>query len=523
VNKLLQRIFSKKRNVLILIFLCIALGGTLIYVITGIQSNIAEMQAGTEAVTYFPPYPPLKVTGKKADLIKRGEYLTKAGDCIACHTNTTDKGPAFAGGLAMQTPFGVIYTPNITPDKATGIGSWTDAEFLKAMHEGISPQGEYYYPAFPYLYFNKITKEDVLAIKAYLDSIPAVNQKNRPNEMVWPFSWRFLQFGWRLLFFHPHKTSGYTPHPDYSAEWNRGAYLTEGLGHCAMCHTPSYNILSADLPLGAPIRKYDLTGGRVQGFLAPNIMKANIGNVSDEEFIQVFTHNRMIGGGKVEGPMLEVNEDSLKHLSHSDLLAIVTYLKSVNSQLPPKPKASRGSPGKPTYEVYCAACHATGAGGAPKYGDPISWDPLIKKGITTLYTTAITGIGGMPAKGTCFSCTDEEIKEAVDYMTASVAGKVVKIIPPIKKLTLADGQHIYEEKCSVCHRTGIKNAPKPGDISAWKPMVAAGFFQTYKNVLYGHKGHPPRGGCSTCSDAELIAAVKYMMQKSAPNENYSLW
>jgi cytochrome c5 len=252
-------------------------------------------------------------------------------------------------------------------------------------------------------------------------------------------------------------------------------------------------------------------------------MKANIGNVSDEEFLKVFTHNRMIGGGNVEGPMLEVNENSLKHLSQSDLLAIITYLKSVESTLPPKPKASKGSPGKPTYEVYCAACHATGAGGAPKYGDPASWAPAIKKGTHVLYMNAIKGIGGMPAKGTCFSCSEEEIEQAVNYMTASVAGKTVKMIPPVKKLTLEDGKRIYESHCSTCHQTGLKNAPKPGDVAAWKPMVNAGFFQTYKNVWYGHQGHLPRGGCPACSDADLIAAVKYMMQSSAPDQNYTLW
>jgi cytochrome c5 len=523
VNKLIQRILSKKRNVASLVILLIAVLSIAIYLITAIQKNVEEMLAGAEEVSYFPPYPPVTVTGKNADLIKRGEYLTKAGDCIACHTNTAEKGKAFAGGLPIMTPFGVIYSPNITPDKATGIGNWTDTQFIKAMHDGISPEGKYYYPAFPYIYFNSITTDDILAMKAYLASIPPVYQPNLPNKMVWPFNWRFIQLGWRLLFFYPNKTGPYSPSKEHTIEWNRGAYLTEGLGHCAMCHTPSYQILSADLPLGAPIRKYNLTGAKIQGYLAPNIMKANIGKISAQELVMVFTHNRMVGGSNVQGPMLEVNEDSLKYLSQLDLLAIVNYLKNVESQLPPKPKASKKAPGKPTYEVYCAACHAMGAGGAPKYGDPNSWQPILKQGVSAIYANAIHGIRGMPAKGACLSCTEDEIKQAVDYMTAAVTGKTAKAVLVLKKLTLADGERIYEKNCSVCHNVGFQNAPKPGDIAAWKPWVAAGFLETYQNVLQGRKGHLPQGGCVHCSDADLIAAVQYMMQTSAPEQNYSLW
>ncbi|MCE3237421.1 MAG: Gluconate 2-dehydrogenase cytochrome c subunit [Gammaproteobacteria bacterium] len=513
-----KKILSVLALILLLFIICAG------YVITGVQKNLAAMAEPAEEVTYFPSYPPVNTTGKNAELIQRGEYLAKAGDCIACHTNTFEKGKTFAGGLPMQTPFGVIYTPNITPDKSTGIGNWTDAQFIKAMRQGISPAGEHYYPAFPYLYFNQMTTEDLKALKAYLEAIPAITQKNKSNDMIWPFNWRFLQLGWKLLFFYPNKVDSYVPNPHYSAEWNRGAYLTNGLGHCAMCHTPSYYILTPNLPLGAPIRKYNLTGAKIQGYLAPNIMKKNIENVSNEELLQVFTHDRVIGGGKIEGPMLEVNKNSLSYLSREDLLSIITYLKTVDSELPPKPKAPKGAPGKPVYESYCSGCHATGAGGAPKYGDASAWGPLIKKGINTVYTNALKGIGGMPAKGTCLSCNDEEIKQAVDYMVASVTGKMARNSVPVqKRLTLEDGKHLYETNCSVCHAVGFKKAPKPGDIAAWKPMVKAGFLTTYRNVLEGKNAHPPRGGCSDCSDADIIAAVKYMMQVSAPDQNYSLW
>jgi len=522
VKKIIQKILSKKRNVVIIAFFLAAIVTTGIYTLVGISKNVQLMgvPSDDDSTPYYPPYPPTDTKGKDPALIKRGEYLAKAGDCIACHTNSPEKGKPFAGGLPMQTPFGVIYSPNITPDKETGIGHWTDEQFLKAMHEGISPKGHYYYPAFPYLYFSKVSSEDIKAIKAYLDSVPAIHQKNRPNEMVWPFNQRLLQLPWRWLFFHP---SDIHAVPQESAEWQRGAYLVEGLGHCAMCHSPSYHIFSDNLSLGAPIQKYDLTGSKIQGYLAPNITKSNLETVSLQEIVDVFTQDKLIGGGKVQGPMLEVNHNSLRHLSESDLFAIATYLKSVQSATPPRPTGAAA--GKALYENYCAGCHATGAGGAPKYGDGTTWTPILKNGIDKVYANAIHGIGGMPAKGTCLSCSDQDIKQAVDYMVKSIMGPGGKIISaaPVKKLTLADGKHIYDEHCSVCHNNHYKNAPKPGDIDAWKPMVEAGFLNTYVNVVTGRKGHPLRGACSNCSDAELKAAVKYMMQESAPGKDYSLW
>ncbi len=177
------------------------------------------------------------------------------------------------------------------------------------------------------------------------------------------------------------------------------------------------------------------------------------------------------------------------------------------------------------YENYCSGCHASGAGGAPKYGSAADWTPVLKAGINKVYDNAIKGIGGMPAKGTCVSCNDQDIKLAVNYMVASVTGPDGKIanVTPMKKLTMEDGKLLYEQNCSVCHASGFQGAPKPGDVEAWKPMVQAGFLETYINVLTGREGHPPRGACAACSDADLKAAVKYMMQQSAPGKDYSLW
>jgi len=522
VKKFIQKIFAMNKIVMVILFLAICAG---LYTLTGIVSNVKQMAAAYSQAYFFPTYPAYSTQGKTADeiaLIKRGEYLVKVGDCIACHTNSAKKSPAFAGGLAMQTPFGVIYTPNITPDKETGIGGWNDDMFIKAMHEGISPSGEYYYPAFPYLYFSIVTFDDLKAIKAYLNSIPAVHQKNHPNDMVWPFNWRFLQLGWRLLFFDTPKNGTFKPDPKQSEQWNRGAYFVEGLGHCGMCHTPSYYMISKQLPLGAPIRKYNLTGANIQGYVAPNITKTNLNAIPDEELIKVFTQYQLIGGGKVKGPMYEAVHDSLSHLTRADLLAMITYLKSVESKMPPQPDVSEGAVGQYIYNSYCSACHNYGVGGATKFGDAASWGPLVRSGIDKLYAVAISGGGNMPAKGTCLTCSDLEIKYAVDYMVAA-SMKGAKPISPPTRLGAESGEQIYQEYCSSCHTTGKNNAPKLGDQQAWKPIVDTGFLSAYRNVVAGRKGHPPRGGCTHCNDEELLAAIKYIMQKGAPHKNYQLW
>jgi cytochrome c5 len=527
MKKFIRKILSKKKYRRTIAVLAAAVLILSVYTIIGVRSNLENMANSAAEVSketaYYPEYPASDTTGKDPTLIQRGEYLTKAGDCIACHTNTPKKGAAFAGGLPMPTPFGVIYTPNITPDKETGIGNWTEDQFIKAMRKGISPQGHFYFPAFPYYYFNNITTEDLKAIKAYLDSIPAVKQADRKDSMVKPFNIRFLQEGWRLLFFHPQTLTGYQPNPKQSDEWNRGAYLVEGLGHCAMCHSPSYYILTHSIPLGAPIKKYNLTGAPVQGYLAPNISKSNLAQISTADIVNVFKKDELIGGGSVEGPMKEANHDSLRYLTDSDLMAIATYLKSVQSTTPPKPKSS-GGPGAGIYDSYCSGCHATGAGGAPKFGDATAWDTVMKNGANKVYDNAIHGINGMPAKGTCITCTDEQIKQAVDYMVTAAKGGTSSVpsAPPVPVLTMADGADIYNKNCSSCHSTGMDGAPKLGDMVAWHSTVENGFMNAYEEMVTGSQGHPKNGGCPTCSDAQLKAALKYLLQSSSTN-NYELW
>ncbi|MCW8400467.1 c-type cytochrome [Legionella sp. PATHC038] len=391
----------------------IGIGGTIFY---QISKNIGQSIPVYEQPINFPSYPTLNLKGKSPAEIKQikdGELLVKAGDCITCHTNTSESGKVFAGGFPIQTPYGIIYGTNITPDKKTGIGQWNDSDFIKAMRKGISPAHTYYYPAFPYPYFNKVSTQDLLAIKAYLNAIPAVEQPNLENKMIWPFNWRFIQLGWRLFFFH--NTGPYKNNPEKTPNWNRGAYLVEGLGHCGMCHTPSYYLFNQDLVLGAPIQKYNLAGACGEGYLAPDITQSALDDVPDKILLKAFTENQF-GGEKLHGPMVEAVHNSLRYLPQNDLLSIIDYLKSIKSPTIPTPVLKNVSLGKKIYKLHCSVCHNLGANGAPKLGDYMTWNPLIRSGIKHLYHISIVGNASMPANGGCSGCSNKDIEAAVDYM-----------------------------------------------------------------------------------------------------------
>ncbi len=511
------------------LFLPLMLGCT---IVISPLNNQAIAQAVTttqfkKVVTHgdvYPSYPKLSLKpGDNATLIKRGEYLAKAGDCIACHTNTKAGGKPFAGGLPINTPFGTIYTPNITSDKTEGIGAWTDAQFIKALRHGISPKDEYYYPAFPFYYFNLVSTKDLIAIRAYLNAVPAVAQQNKKDALKFPFNHRFMLFGWRLLYF-THATSGpYKPNKTKSVQWNRGAYLVQGLGHCSMCHTPSHYLFSKKLSMATPVKQYYLTGALTLGSFAPNITGATLSKVPIDAISDVFLKDRLVGGGQVKGPMLEVNHDSLSYLNQHDLRDIALYLQSIKSKSPVLASAG-SSKGKQVYETYCVGCHETGAGGAPKYGDAAAWDPILKKGFDKVYHNALHGIGGMPAKGTCVSCTDQQIEDTVHYMVDAVKGKTaaVPMGEPIKPLTVADAKQVFAKNCSSCHAktAPVQNLPL-GNKAAWANTINAGFVDSYMTVTHGLKGHPV---CKTCNDAEIKATLKYMFdQASQGSENYRLW
>ena len=253
------------------------------------------------------------------DEVQRGEYLVRAGGCVSCHTAAG--GTAFAGGRALATPFGTFYSPNITPDPETGIGRWTNAQFLRALREGIGPDGTRYFPVFPYTSFTNITDADALAIKAYLFSLQPVHQANRPHDVAFPFSWRFLQRGWRLLYFNE---GPFRPNPSYDAEYNRGAYLVTALAHCGECHTPR-NMFGA-VKAGAV-----LSGTRdgPDGQMVPNITPdptTGIGNWEPDDIVALLKTGRTPEQAAVKGAMREAVQDGLKFLKDDDLHAIAMYL-----------------------------------------------------------------------------------------------------------------------------------------------------------------------------------------------------
>jgi mono/diheme cytochrome c family protein len=295
------------------------------------------------------------IPAKAADgpgLIAQGQYLSRLGDCMACHTRPG--GAPFAGGLPIGTPFGTVNTTNITPDPDTGIGDWSDEDFYRAVTDGIGRQGEYLYPAMPFTSYTKMTRGDVLAIKAYLFSLKPVRAPAPPNSMMFPIDIRATMIVWRAFYFHP---GTYRPDPNQTAEWNRGAYLVEGPGHCGECHSPR-NLL------GGTVTQNSLAGGKDENWLAPNISadpRWGIGGwkVSDiVTFLKTGSHETE---GVAFGPMAQVVHDSLSYLSIADLQAIAVFLKSGPARIPaPADQAATAAGllhGQKLYLENCAKCH----------------------------------------------------------------------------------------------------------------------------------------------------------------------
>ena len=251
--------------------------------------------------------------------VARGEYLVRAADCYSCHT--VAGGTPFVGGRALATPFGTFYTPNITPDRDTGIGAWSDADFLRALREGVRPDGANYFPVFPYPSFTRITDDDARSIKAYLFSLPPVHHANRPHEVPFPFSLRWLQTGWKILYFTP---GPYQPHATIGDEYNRGAYLVTALSHCGECHTPrnAFGALRGDMALAG-------TRDGPDGELVPNITHdpdTGIGKWDKSDLADLLQSGQTPEQSSIKGAMKEAVQDGLKYLTDDDRNAIAEYI-----------------------------------------------------------------------------------------------------------------------------------------------------------------------------------------------------
>jgi mono/diheme cytochrome c family protein len=369
---------------------------------------------------------------KSASLVERGAYLTDAADCRVCHT--TEGGTPFAGGRAFVLPFGTIYSTNITPDVDTGIGAYTDADFLNAVHAGIARGNAKLYPAMPYASYTYMSDADALAIKAYLFSLQPVRAAAQQDTLMFPFNQRGLMSIWSALF---NADKRYEPNVERDPVWNRGAYLTEAMGHCGECHTPRNLAFALDNR-----RKF---AGTVQaGWRAYNITpdrESGVGAWTDADLLHYLSMGHADGRGTASGPMGEAVDASLSRLRPSDLTAMVAYLRTVSSVATgdlPTPRAvpasasfaSGGSstsepPGRSVYEGACVGCHgwtgiSPGIASASLIGTRAVNDPtgtnvaqiVIRGG----QRHALPGPSNMPGFGSTYS--DDEIAGVANYVTA---------------------------------------------------------------------------------------------------------
>jgi mono/diheme cytochrome c family protein len=361
--------------------------------------------------------------GQDFDRIARGRYLATVGDCVSCHTAAGGK--AFAGGRPLDTPFGTLVGSNITPDPETGIGAWRDDEFVAALQRGMGPGGYHLYPAMPYPYFARVTREDALDILAYLRTVEPMHNPVTANQLPFPFDMRVGMAVWNALNFSP---GTFAPVAGKSAEWNRGAYLVEGLGHCGACHTEK-NMLGGDKTSQA------LQGGVLQTWYSPNLTNTPRRGLADWSVDDIATylrtgHNRY---SAATGPMSEVVTNSTSHMTESDLRAIAVYLKDLSSPATTTTPLAADDPamkaGQAAYRDNCAACHiATGEGVAQLFptlkgsatvqsSDPTSLIRVVLEGAQSVATNPAPTGPAMPAFG--WKLSDADTAAVLTYIRNS--------------------------------------------------------------------------------------------------------
>lgn len=369
ISSTIVRAFEQSR--LALTSSCIAMLVLIAASITPHSTLISDSLAAEDANNATP------ANDTRPDIVKRGEYLARAGDCIACHT--APRGKMFGGGLPMETPFGTFYSPNISPDAQYGIGSWSPDAFFNMMRTGRTPDGKLIYPVMPIAQYTKVTRGDSDAIFAYLQSVPPVRQANKPHRLSFPFNQRELLLGWRTLYF---RQGEYQPDPTRSVEWNRGAYLVEGLGHCTMCHT-KINLL------GGSSRREQFAGGLipVQNWYAPSLTSdkdGGLGDWSDKDIVDLLQAG-ISDRGAVYGPMAEVTYHSLQYMTDDDVKAMAAYLKALpNNDLGRKtgPSAKTDTQvfalGEKIYADKCALCHGANGEGHVQHYPPLAQNQSIE-------------------------------------------------------------------------------------------------------------------------------------------------
>jgi mono/diheme cytochrome c family protein len=365
-----------------------------------------------------------------ADVVKRGEYLARAADCMVCHT--APGGAQYAGGFAFLTPFGVLYSTNITPDKETGIGNYTDQDFLDAVQRGVRRDGSHLYPAMPFPSYTYMTDSDALAIKAYLFSLPVVHAAATENTLPFPFNQRWLMGFWSAFF---NKNRRFEPNTAQSPEWNRGTYIAEALAHCGECHTPRNLAFALD-------NRNKFAGAVTAGWYAFNITSdkgSGIGAWSDDELRGYLAAGHASDRGTAAGPMGEAVDQSFKDLAASDIPALVTYLRTVPpiaspdlpaKLAPPAPDSPKDGAvasnalGKKIFAEACASCHSwSGVSALTPFATIAGTRGVNDRTATNVVQIVLSGttrhtpddVISMPAFGNAYS--DNEIAGVATYVT----------------------------------------------------------------------------------------------------------
>jgi mono/diheme cytochrome c family protein len=368
------------------------------------------------------------------------------GDCGGCHT-LAGSGHEFAGGLTIETPFGNLAAPNITPDAETGIGAMSNDEFVNALTKGTGRNGMHLYPAMPYTYYTKISRGDALAIRAYLATVPAVRHQVRVNQLPFPFNVRASLAGWDELNFKPGE---FKPVAGKSEEWNRGAFLAEGLAHCGLCHTPKTE-------LGGDKKGEALRGYALQGWYAPNITndaQLGLGSWSADDIAEYLKtgHNRTSAAG---GPMGEMITDSARHMTDADLHAIAVYLKDQPGEehgVPPAADPGVLNMGGKIYADECSGCHGPNGQGTPglfptlagaslvRQNDATSLMHVVLRGARSIGTERAPTAPAMPAFG--WILTDDQVAAVLTYVRNSWGNAAA----PIAASTVRKARHDLAER-----------------------------------------------------------------------------
>ena len=361
----------------------------------------------------------LSPDGPGTDAVSRGAYLARAGDCVSCHT--VPGGAPYAGGYRLDTPFGYLLAPNITPDAATGIGRWSADEFYQAMHDGVNRFGQDMYPVMPFTFYTRVTRADSDAILAYLRTVAPVSNAVLANHLDFPFNQRWSMMAWRELYF---SAGSFTPEAGKSASWNRGAYLVEGLAHCSACHSPRN-------ALGGIDKDKAYTGATIDGWFALNLssnLHTGLGSWTAGEIASYLKTGAVTGRTTALGPMALVVKNSTSGLSDADLTAMAEYLKDIppNSSLrtgKPAPDPTRAA-GATLYLDHCAGCHQAGGRGLPGVFPPLAGNGVvIAPDPANILKVVLNGIAPqgpyVPMPAFAAQLSDAQIAELANYVRTS--------------------------------------------------------------------------------------------------------